>query len=99
MPEGTEDDFDAKYTFDASITSTEYDDGRLETFGPDLEQAKALAEANSKRLWTAIECDGEQFYVAGFHHVNRLYYVVTVEEWTHDDESYLLDSFSDEEAA
>ena len=30
-----------------------------------------------RRLWTAIDADGELFLSSGFHFVNRLYYIVT----------------------
>ena len=89
----TEDVFDSKYTHDETIVSEHYDDGRLETFGADLEKVMEIKQNSPRRLWTMVDDDeGDGTYlVAGFHYVNRICYLVTTEEWESDDEEYLLD--------
>jgi hypothetical protein len=34
-----------------------------------------------KRLWTVVDCDGKLYIMAGWHFVNRMYYVVTNEPY------------------
>lgn len=40
-----------------------------------------------RTVWTIVEGDdGNLYAITGFHIVNRLYYAVTKEEWTDEDE-------------
>ena len=87
----TEADFDAKYTHDTSIVSEHYDDGRLETFGADAKTVAKINQESPNRLWTVVDGDdGELYLVSGYHHVNRVYHLVTVEECSSDFEEYQL---------
>lgn len=47
---------------------------RYETYGKELEYIK---QQPSDRVWTVLDVDGELVITNGFHHVNRLNYVVT----------------------
>ena len=61
----------------------------LETFGEDRDKVIEIHNTTPKKLWTAV--DGEDDYLvflAGFHYVNRIYYIVTEEEWEDEDEFY-----------
>ena len=85
----TEDDFDSKYNPDLSVKSEHYDDGRLETFGKDLDTLNKVIKTGHKRIWTAVDGDdGHVWIVAGCHYVNRIYYLVTKEEWESENEEY-----------
>ena len=87
----TEDVFDSKYDLDDSIVSEHYDDGRLETFGADAEMVAKIHQESPNRLWTVIDGDdGGLYLVSGFHHINRVYHLVTVQECSSDFEEYLL---------
>ena len=59
---------------------------------PDLDQMFEYEEVKDlplKQVWTVVEGDDEKLYaVPGFHIVNKLYYLVTEEEWTSDEEEY-----------
>jgi hypothetical protein len=50
------------------------------------------------RLWTIVDADGDLLIVAGYHFVNRLGYLLTVEPWASADEEYIWQlGFEDEE--
>lgn len=63
------------------FTVVPHDEGRLwfehgETLGFPL-----------RRVWTVVEGDsGALWALTGYHVVNRVYYLVTEQEWTADDE-------------
>lgn len=45
----------------------------FETYGEELEFVKSH---DPKFIWTLIEVDGKQYISQGFHHVNRLHYLI-----------------------
>ena len=59
-----------------------------ETYGEELEYVKAQP---NKRRWTIIDEGDELFFIAGYHFVNRLGYLITDEEWSDEYETYLVD--------
>lgn len=59
-----------------------------ETFGEELDYVKAQP---NKRIWTIIDEEDELFFIAGYHFVNRLGYLITDEEWSDEHETYLVD--------
>lgn len=84
-------DWDSIYTQDSNVKSEYFNDGRLETFGKDLESVLFCLDYMPKKVWTAIEGDdGNVYYCAGFHYVNRLYYVISNEDYKSCDEVYLI---------
>lgn len=100
----TEKHFDKKYTYDSSIVSEAFDsedgqEGMLETYKPDIDQVLKLAnsEKNKKRVWTMIDGDNGMYLIAGYHLCNRIYYVITNEEWKNKNEEYLIDEYAEEE--
>lgn len=89
----TLDDFDAKYTEDTSLASENFPgEGRFETFGKDVQTVLDVHKHSPKRVWTAIDDDyGNLAFVAGFRYVNRIYYIITKEEYESEDEYYVMD--------
>ena len=62
-----------------------------ETFGEELDYVFNLAKT-TKRVWTIIEGDDDAiFFVAGFHLVNRLGFIVCENEYETGDEEVKLD--------
>lgn len=49
----------------------------LETFGPELEYVKAALAATPDKVWTVLDCDGSLIVSSGYHHVNRVGYIIT----------------------
>jgi hypothetical protein len=47
-----------------------------ETYGDELEYVRKIAQEAPKKLWTIVEADGVMSYVAGFHYVNRIGYLI-----------------------
>ena len=87
----TEEDFDKKYTPDNSIHSKNFDaKGQLETFGEDIKKVLEINKNTPKRVWTALDGEAGIYFSAGYHLVNRIYYIITKEEWTDEDEEYLV---------
>lgn len=95
----TENDFEQKYTYSRNIKSTVLDPndqaGMLETFGEDIDLVLQVNNSTPKRVWTMIDGDNGMYLVAGFHFVNRVYYVVTNEEWQDSDEEYVFQEYEE----
>jgi hypothetical protein len=81
------------YEIDTAINSHEYGEpGKLETHGIDYITVERFAfdKKLRKHLWTVIEGDdGELYYSAGFHIVNRLYFVISKTPWKKETEQYV----------
>jgi hypothetical protein len=99
-----ETDFDTKYTYDISTLSSVFEadngqGGMFETYSPDIDHILSLANDpnNAKRIWTMIDGDDGMYLIAGYHLVNRIYYIVTMEEWTDEDEEYLMQVYDEDE--
>jgi hypothetical protein len=59
-----------------------FDGFMFETYGEELE---FLSNYVPSCIWTLVEDDdGDIVVVSGWHFVNRLGYIVTLESWTHD---------------
>lgn len=80
-------DFDMKYTPNLVLKSENFADGRFETFGKDLEIVLATDE---KFVWTCVDGDDGTYLTSGYHLINRIYYLITNEPWT-EDEEYKID--------
>jgi hypothetical protein len=53
-----------------------------------------------RRVWTVVEGDSGKWWAeAGYHIVNRVYYLISEEEWTDEDLAvdYLWEDFKEEE--
>ena len=102
MKTETELEFDKKYTYNANVVSAEFDaddgqTGMLETFGDDLELVLEIAKKTPKRVWTMTDSDdGKKLILcAGYHLVNRVYYVITNEDFENENESYVMVDFNE----
>lgn len=83
--------FDKKYSYNTTLKSENFDnDGRFETFGKDL---ITVMNSESRKIWTMVDSDDGMYLIAGYHLVNRIYYVLTNEDWTRDDEEYLFEKY------
>jgi len=77
-----------KYTIDCTLEACE----------PDIALVLAINKAKPETLWTVVEGDDSNLYaIAGYHLVNRLHYVVTLEEWSDDGEQYLWCEFEEDD--
>jgi len=62
----------------------------LETYGEDFETVKNIGKKHPKKIWTLLDVGLNYLVaVAGIHYVNRINYVVSVEEWKDKDEEYI----------
>jgi hypothetical protein len=57
----------------------------LETCGS--EHGQVLA-ADPKTVWTVLDCDGKLRVCAGYHHVDRLNYILTRKPWITEQEVF-----------
>jgi hypothetical protein len=81
--------FEDIYTYDSSVESEDLDQqGMLETYGNDMNKVLEIYEESPRRVWTAVDGDDGVYLINGLHYVNRVYYVITVEEGE-EDESFL----------
>ena len=54
----------------------------FETYGSEVEFVR---EQPQDVIWTCVETDNdEMILIPGFHHVNRMYYMITEKPWTDD---------------
>jgi len=51
-----------------------FDGHGFETYGPELTYVQAQCPQN---IWTILDCDGEIIVSSGYHHVNRLGYIIS----------------------
>ena len=65
----------------------------FETYGPELEFVKSQPD---NKVWTWVDGDsGGSVITAGFHFVNRIGYLITVNPW--DDDYFVIVEEEDEE--
>ena len=91
------DDFEAKYTYDSSVASSEFDQedspGQFETYGPDLQYVLNVNRVDPQRVWTAVDGDDGIYLISGMLLVDRIYYIITNEHAESEDECYSYDNF------
>lgn len=75
-----------KYNADTSIESEEFDDGRLETYGADMQKVLEIYEKSPRKVWTAVDGDDGVYLVNGLHYVNRIFYLISLEDGEEDEE-------------
>ena len=84
----TEEDFYENYVPQKNHLddNASFDGCMYETYGKEVDYVFELAK-NSKKVWTIIEGDDDSMvYLAGFHRVNRLGFLVTEKEWENSDD-------------
>jgi len=74
----TEDNFDEvfKPQINHIDDNASFNGCMYETYGEEQDYVRAVAKENPKKVWTIIEGDEGMYYVTGFHHVNRLGYLI-----------------------
>ena len=84
----TEDEFYKKYELITNHIddNASWDGCAFETYGEELEYVKSMIDTN--RVWTVVETDNNWWIIAGYHHVNRLNYLITTEPWGDINEEY-----------
>jgi len=91
--------FENKYTMYEEALSTEFDNdseiGMFETYGQDLEIVLKIANTYPLRIWTAVDGDNGFYLVNGYHLVNRVYYIITNEDGT-EEEEYVICNYNEE---
>lgn len=56
----------------------------FETYGDDL---KLVQSKPNHLIWTVIDCDGDLRLMQGFHHVNRINYIIATKPYFEGDKS------------
>jgi hypothetical protein len=67
----------------------------FETYGPELEYVREMQKTHPERVWTVVEGDVSTWLTSGYHHVNRVFYVLT-HVGTKDDVQYEIPYGHDE---
>jgi hypothetical protein len=49
----------------------------LETYGLELAHVQEVLAATPNKVWTVLDCDGALIASSGYHHVNRMGYIIT----------------------
>jgi hypothetical protein len=58
----------------------------------DTEDWETIQNADPRCVWTMVEGDDESWViVAGLHYVNRIYYILTEQPWTAEEEYLFCD--------
>ena len=95
----TETDFDKIYTYDETVKSKVFDPesqlGMFETYGVDIKYVMEMDSKHPKKVWTMVDGDDGMYLVSGFHHVNRIYYVITNEDCVGESEEYQIEEYKD----
>jgi hypothetical protein len=78
----SENDWDENFTFVKNHFESRngaYDDCQFETYDEELDYIRNYPDKN--KIWTVLDCDGEQYIAAGYHLVNQMGYLITNEPW------------------
>ena len=68
-----------------------YENKMFETFGAELDFVFLKNQQTPENVWTLLEGDEGQYFVAGFHVVNRVGYFITENPWETGTEEYSND--------
>lgn len=86
----TDDDFYSRYkTIPNHVRDNEKNE--WETYGDEIVYIHQVLKEDPSRLWTIIDNnDGWMGIVAGYHHVNRMCYLITEQAWERENEEYTI---------
>lgn len=75
----SEDDFYRQYkpVKNPFVKNGPWDGCMLETYGLELEHVREVLAENPNKVWTVLDCDGSLVLSSGYHHVNRMGYIIT----------------------
>lgn len=87
----TEDNFDEVFSPQKNHIddNASFNEQMYETFGAELDFVR---EQDPRNVWTIIEAEGNMYYSAGVHYVNRIGYLVCEEKWFTGTEEIELDN-------
>jgi hypothetical protein len=54
-----------------------WDGAMLETYGRELEHVEKVLKTAPDTVWTVLDVDGALIASSGFHHINRIGYIIT----------------------
>lgn len=54
-----------------------WDGSMLETYGREHEHVLEVLKTEPQKVWTVLDCDGSLIASSGYHHVNRVGYIIT----------------------
>lgn len=54
-----------------------WDGSMLETYGQELAHVQEALKNAPGTVWTVLDCDGAIIASSGFHHINRMGYIIT----------------------
>lgn len=93
MSELTEEEFDKQFTLrENHITGNKIT--FFETYGDELQFV--MLQENTNYVWTMVDGeDGKQYYLSGYHLVNRINYIITNESHEGKDISVELEEWDD----
>lgn len=72
-------------------THGSYDNTMFETYGVELDHVLKVNEETPEKIWTLVEGDEGQYFIAGYHLVNRFGYFITENSWVTGTEEYSND--------
>jgi hypothetical protein len=75
----SEDEFYATYkpVKNPFVADASWGGAMLETYGRELAHVEEVLKTAPDTVWTVLDCDGALIVGSGFHHVNRLGYIIT----------------------
>jgi hypothetical protein len=59
------------------VRNASWNGSMLETYGLELAHVREVLAATPNKVWTVLACDGALIASSGFHHVNRMGYIIT----------------------
>ncbi len=59
------------------VNNASFDDCMFETYGKEVDYVHAKNLSNPLHVWTIMDCDGKLVIGKGYHHVNRMGYLIT----------------------
>ena len=91
----TEDQFDDMFTLvDNHMDANAPFGGKMyETYSPEVDYVISMID--SGRIVTILDCDGDLYYASGYHHVNRLGYLILDKKYEFEFQAKLDDDFNE----
>jgi hypothetical protein len=74
----------------------EFNGWLYETYGDDLMQIQAYVDKYPFYVWTILDCDGCTTIANGYHHVNRMGYIITRKPFDEADSITVIDRDDEE---
>jgi hypothetical protein len=59
------------------VRNASWNGSMLETYGLELAHVQEVLAVTPNKVWTVLDCDGALIVSSGYHHVNRMGYIIT----------------------